>query len=344
MSKILIFADNHFCEKTSIVIKYGTKYRVRLENQIESLNWLEDLAVEQKCDSVICLGDFFDHDYLTDMEATALKDIKWNSLPHAFLVGNHESGYNGLKYNVTKLLEGPNRRVISEASKFDLDDNTELCFLPYIIESDRKLINEYFGNYSNEKKRIILSHNDIAGIQLGPVMSKVGFNIDDITNNCDLFLNGHLHNGRWINKKVLNLGNLTGKDFGEDASLYTHNIAILDTETLKITLIENPYAFNFYKIEINNENEIKKLHELKQNSAITIKCNHSMFNLIEDEIKNIPNIIEHRKLSSFNSVDEVETLDSTDLNIEYLPEYCNICRQKIENSELLEQELSEVCK
>ena len=38
MSKLLIYTDNHFCEKSSILNRYGQNYTVRLENQITSLN------------------------------------------------------------------------------------------------------------------------------------------------------------------------------------------------------------------------------------------------------------------------------------------------------------------
>lgn len=36
--KILIYADNHFCETSSIIRSYGDKYTLRLENQIKSIN------------------------------------------------------------------------------------------------------------------------------------------------------------------------------------------------------------------------------------------------------------------------------------------------------------------
>ena len=42
--KILCFTDNHFCEKSSIITKYGAKYTLRLENQLNSLNWVEQTA------------------------------------------------------------------------------------------------------------------------------------------------------------------------------------------------------------------------------------------------------------------------------------------------------------
>ena len=55
--------------------------------------------------------------------------------------------------------------VISEPKRivFTEDINTEICFLPYILENKRKSINDYFGE-KRCKRRIILSHNDLKGI------------------------------------------------------------------------------------------------------------------------------------------------------------------------------------
>ena len=90
--KILCYTDNHFCERSSIITKYGTKYSLRLENQLASLNWAEQLAIDEGCAMIVCLGDFFDKPHLTDQEITAIQDIKWaEDIPHYFLVGNHIS-------------------------------------------------------------------------------------------------------------------------------------------------------------------------------------------------------------------------------------------------------------
>ena len=233
--KIALATDNHFCEKSSIVQKMGTKYTLRLENQLKSIEWFENTALEKGCSAIIYLGDFFDKSSLTDKEITASKDILWNNLKHYFIIGNHESGDSGLLFSSTKTLESIDRILISEPKKTDLG-NCELCFLPYITESDRVPLNIYFGP-KTAKPRIILSHNDIAGIQMGPVVSRTGFSIEEIESSCDLFINGHLHNGQAITNKIINLGNLTGKDFGEDATKYKHNIAILDTDTLRVLCI-----------------------------------------------------------------------------------------------------------
>jgi hypothetical protein len=103
--KILCFTDNHFCERSSIITKYGTKYSLRLENQLASLNWVEQLAKSENCSMVVCLGDFFDKPHLTDQELTALQDIQWaDDIPHYFLFYAITNATGIKDYNISKLL------------------------------------------------------------------------------------------------------------------------------------------------------------------------------------------------------------------------------------------------
>jgi DNA repair exonuclease SbcCD nuclease subunit len=342
--KLLIFTDNHFCETSSIIHGQGEKYTTRIENQLESIAWVEDLAVQKGCDAVLCLGDFFDKADLTEQEITAVQDIKWNALSHYFLVGNHESATNGLKFNSTKILEAKNRHIISEPTKM-MFGSCEACFLPYIVESDRKSLAEYFGPMPATASRIIFSHNDIKGIQMGPVISKVGFDIDEIATACTLFLNGHLHNGQQVSENAINLGNLTGKDFGEDALKYKHYIVIIDTETLNCELIENPHAFNFYKLEINTADDISELTNLKQNAVLSIKCKEKLVDELRAQLGKLSDrIINSRIIIVRESVEGEAEGDISELTMDHLAKFVECCRQEINNSEALEIELAEICK
>ena len=49
----------------------------------------------------------------------------------------------------------------------------------------------------------------------------------------------------------------------------THKIAIIDTDTFAVEFIDNPYAFNFYKILILN---LYKLNKVKTNAVVSVKC------------------------------------------------------------------------
>lgn len=342
--RILKFTDNHFCEASSILRKFGTKYSVRLENQIQSLNWLEQLAVEKGCDAVICGGDFFNTPTLNENEITAVKDIQWNNLPHYFIVGNHESGYSSLQYSSTKMLEDTHRNIVYQPEKMVIHD-TELCFLPYIVESDRKPLDTYFGN-KNTTHRIIFSHNDIKGIQLGPVESKTGFTISEIEDNCDLFINGHLHNGTQITNKIINIGNLTGQNFSENALIYSHNIMILDTDTLQYELIENPYAINFYKLEFETEKDFNLLKKLKNNAVVSIKCIETIAPILTEQLKKFETKIIESKISVIRKT--FDTDSNTDhieeLTFDHLAKLYEFCKEKLGETEIIEFELSELCK
>lgn len=343
--KILIWADNHFCEAYSLVQKYGTKYSKRLENQIETLNWVEQTAVEQGCDAEICLGDFFDKPVLTDQELTALKDIQWNNLMKYFLVGNHESGEISLQYASTKALESKNKVIITEPWMTTTRDNCELCFLPYIAESIRQPLSVYVPPRTG-KKRVIFSHNDISGIQMGPIISKLGFTLDEIKDNCDLYINGHLHNQNQPAENIIIAGNVTGKDLGEDANKYLHGVYILDTETLTLKFIENPHALNFYRLEISTPQDMSQLTTLKANSILSIKCLDTYVEEVKKLIAATPNSILESRLITIRSLNETEpTAKLADLTVDHLARFVECCKLNIlDNTDILEAELTEVCK
>jgi DNA repair exonuclease SbcCD nuclease subunit len=335
------------CPRASIINKWGTKYPVRLENCIETVNWLERLAEDQNCDYVINLGDFFDKPDLSSETITASKDIQWSDIMHYSLVGNHDASSSSLVFNSTNSFVADHHVIITEPQMLFLDD-CDILLLPYVVECDRKPLEQYFLDKNSKpintgKPRVILSHNDIKGIQLGPVVSKTGFSIEEIEANCELFCNGHLHNGQAITPKVINLGNITGKDFGENAFKHNHSVAILDTEKLNITFIENPYAFNFYKVQIDTEQDIMQLSALKTKAVVSIKCDSTLVEKTKQAISNIPNIIEYRIIITKKYEEATESSD-IDLTVDHLARFIECCRANIEASAILDEELAEICK
>lgn len=346
--RILLFADLHMCPRASIINKWGTNYPARLENCIETVNWLERLAEKQNCKYIINLGDFFDKPDLSSETITAVQDIQWSDIMHYHLVGNHDASNSSLIFNSTNTLMAGNHSIITEPQVLFLDD-CDILFLPYIVECDRKPLDQYLldinGNYINTSKPMaILSHNDISGIQLGPVVSRTGFTVEEIESNCKLFCNGHMHNGQAITDKIINLGNITGKDFGEDAFKHSHNVAILDTKTLELTYIENPYAFNFYKIQIETEIDITQLYKLKQRAVVSVKCENTLVDKTKQAIEELPNIIESRIIVTRKYEESIEETSSIDLSVDHLARFIECCRSNIEASTVLEEELAEICK
>ena len=340
--KIAIIGDVHWSKTSSILTRRGTSFSLRLENLINTINWCEKTAFDQKCDRVIYLGDFFDRSDLNAEEISALKTVVWNDLPHNFIVGNHESGIHTLVYNSTDVLNKHNFKIEYQPSKLNFD-NVNLYMIPYVIEDNRKELHEYLKDYNKENVNIIFSHNDLKGIKYGAFESKEGFDLKEIEQSCDLFINGHLHNGTWITKKILNLGNITGQNFTEDAFNYKHQIAILDTDNLNIEFIENPYAFNFYKIDINSKADLVKIDSLKNNAVVSFKCLDRYVEDLKDKLNNSSNICESKTVIH-REFEEKEEQKVELNNSNYLTQFISFIHDKLGKSDIVEHELGEVCK
>ena len=156
--KIGVVGDVHWSKYSSIVRSRGNKYSTRLENCIKSINWAEE--VTKHCDLIVYLGDFFDKSDLSAEELSALNDLIWNDVPHKFLVGNHEMGLNDLSFSSSHTFNlHDNFEVIDEPTYLEQNN---ICFIPYILESDRKPFSKYIEN----KDSIVFSHNDIKGITM----------------------------------------------------------------------------------------------------------------------------------------------------------------------------------
>lgn len=346
--KILIYTDVHWSATSSIVRGRGEKYFERLENCIKSVNFAESEATRLKCDSIVCMGDFFDRNNLTDEEITAMNDIKWAHLSHFFLVGNHDSGEGDLRFSTTQCLTKERFAVFSHPD-FLTVGNTDLLFLPYMGDSQRKTIKEWATSLKLRQKGhklVVFSHNDLKGVQYGKYISEHGFDLNDIEDSCDLFLNGHLHNGSYVDAsgKILNLGNLTGLNFSEDASVYQHLFAILDTDSLSISFYENPYAYNFYKMAIGTESDLSHIDLLKTGAVLSVSCPESLVEGLRKKLDADTNITEYRIISRPEAT--VAGTDGTKLkslnSIDYLGEFDSFVREKMGDTESVREELKEI--
>lgn len=334
--KIGVVGDIHWSKYSSIVRSRGIKYSTRLENCIESINWAEDVL--SYCDKIVYLGDFFDHDELKSEEVTALSEIKWNDVEHYFLVGNHELGLSDLSFSSAHVFNLSNKKVIdSPMTEVRNNSDCEFCYIPYILNNSGD-IKDYIIN-KGSKHRIIFSHNDIAGVQLGKFISKSGFEISSIEENCDLFINGHIHNGSSITEKIYNVGNLTGQNFSEDALYYRHCIFIIDTDTYSISQIyENPYALNFYKFE-NLETLLK--HDFNSTSVVTAKLYNGQIKEAKEFIENNKNIVAHRFIIQ-PEVKGDNSSNSISLAVNHLEKFQEFILDRLGNDKLVIEELEEV--
>ena len=347
---VLIYSDVHFSQDSSIVRSMGEKYSTRLEYLIKSLNWAEELAKKEHCFYVFNLGDMFDKPNLNAQELTALQEVKWSNKPHYILVGNHDSNVNSLQYSSSEIFKSLNVfgndkfHVISEPTMFCNNGTfSQFLLLPYITEDNRKNLKEYC-KWNEYERKIIISHSDIKGIQLGKFVSQDGFDIKDIEDNCELFLNGHLHNSSYITDKILNVGNLCGMNFSEDGFKYSHGCWILDTETLKLTFYENPYSLNFYKIEINKQTPSLSSYDIGSNACLMIKCERTYLEKLKKELDNRKDIVASKVIVyDENILDNIETSVKIE-KVDYIKTFSDFIIDKLGNSDIINSEINEICK
>lgn len=342
--RVCVCGDVHWSQYSSILRKRTEAYSLRLENLIDSVNWVEDTALRAGCDVIVMLGDFFDSSHLNAEEISALQNIVWSNLSHVFITGNHETTVSNLDYSTADLFNlCPNSRVISKPEKYVIDGTDyELCFLPYILERDRKSLVEYFSTQT--MKRIIFSHNDLKDVNYGNFVSPEGFELSDIEQNCDLFLNGHIHHHGYVSSKIINVGNITGQNFTEDET-YKHGVVILDTDTLYTEFIYNPFSIQFRKLDCTNIRDIYKFENIIDSISgphvLTIKVDEDFANVAKEYLHNIirPSILEYRlivdrkKDITYNNDDKLEEID-------HIQQFRTYVLTNIGNSQLIQDELA----
>ena len=344
--RILIVGDVHWSQYSSILRSRNEYHSIRLDNLIFSVNWAEEQAANCGCSAIIYLGDFFDSSHINAEEISALQHIRWAPTSHVFITGNHETNVSNLEYSTADLFHlCPDARVISKPEQYMIDNtDCEFCFLPYILERDRKTLFDYFGQY--DKKRVIFSHNDLKDVNYGNFISPEGFEVEDINNSCNLFINGHIHHYNHISEKIINSGNLTGQNFTETED-YKHGVIVLDTDTLETSFIDNPYAIFFRKLDCSKVNNPDKFESIINNLSgphvLTIKVNESFAHIAKQQMKTLirPNILEYRiivervKDSDYNIENKLEQID-------HLEHFQHYVLKNIGNSQLIKDELAAI--
>ena len=325
--KILIRTDVHWCKFSSVIRELNDKYSVRLQHLIDSVNWTERLAEENNCDLIVDAGDFFDSHIVGDFEITSLSEISWANIPHKFVLGNHEIQNKNKELSSAHIFKLLGFDLITEPTKEVIDD-VELCYLPYMFEYEE--LNTLFGK--RKDKRVVFSHNDVKGITLGGYTFEEGFSLDDIKQNCDLFLNGHIHGyGEYDN--MINLGNLCGQNFGENN--VPHRAYILDTDTMELVPYENPYSFNFYKI---NCVEKVKFPKLRNNPCLLINCSENTLEEVKNKVKEIKDLV-YVRYQLITKTEAVEIQEVELEKIDHLQALRDYIFNNVGNTEVIKDEV-----
>lgn len=349
--RVLVVGDVHFCCSSSIVRGRGKTFSKRIENCVQSINYVEGLAKSRECSYIVYLGDFFDKNVLNSEELTAIQSISWSDVPKIILVGNHDMAVSDLSLSSAHILSLIPHATIIDAPNAMVVDNCSFVFLPYILEENRKPLSEYWNylflnNCNSFKHNYIFSHNDIRGIQMGKFISEEGFSIDEIESKCDLCFNGHIHNGSNVTSKIINVGNLTGQNFNEDASVYNHHVFELDTNSCHTTVYENPHALNFLRYEILHEEDLQKFKDFVAkytNIVLSVKCINSLYEKLRDCLQLLQNVVEYRITTIIEDHSNVVyELNKETLKVNHIVQFSDYILNILGDTEIVKSELQKV--
>ena len=342
--KILCVGDVHWSQNSSIVRSRGDYYSTRLQNLIASVNWAEETAWNNGCTTIIYMGDFFDSTQLNSEEISALSCIKWAPIPRIFITGNHETNVSSLDYSTCDVFNlCPSATVINRPEYYHIEGtDVEFAFLPYILERDRKPLDSYFP--PRTEKRIIFSHNDLKDVQYGAFLSTEGFTPTEIDANCDLFINGHIHNCAYVTNKIINSGNLTGQNFTEDATKYGHYVELIDTDTLSVQFILNPYALNFAKIDATRDKFTNALPVKFANAVLTVRVTGpECAQRAREILDHAENVITYRLIVE-EEITEIVENNPTIEAVDHLEQFRQYVLENIGDTNIIREELFNVMK
>jgi len=248
--KIALITDTHWGIRNDNTIFHDNNKRF-LENIF--FPFLDEHGVV----NVIHLGDIVDRrkyiNFLTAkrlredfLEPLAKRDIQMN-----IIAGNHDVFYKNTN-NVNaldELLAGnyPNVHIHIDPIEWTFD-NTTLLLLPWINDENRE---KTLNSIKNTTAKVVMGHLELSGFE----MFKGSFNThgDDpsIFDKFDLVCSGHFHH-RSTNGNISYLGShaeFTWSDYDDPRGFH-----ILDTDTLELKFIQNPYKM-FKKIWYNDKDK-----------------------------------------------------------------------------------------
>ena len=205
---------------------------------VDTFRWMYDVFKDNNVSCIVNCGDLFDSYRLKAEEISAMAEaLSYNTgIPEFHVLGNHEILDKRRDFYATALLDNySNIEVINTPTKTDMG----ISFLPYMSWEDARDAIPFIKN------RILFSHVDIEGSRVTPQ-----YLLDSGVESCylsecfNLVINGHIHGYQKLRDNVYNIGATASLSFS-DSEESIPGIAIIDTDSLRITRIPNPYAIRF---------------------------------------------------------------------------------------------------
>ena len=241
----------------------------RLNEIVESVNWVSELGKKHKASYFLGLGDIFDSaEKLQTKEGLSIAEMfrgikKKYGNNTFFIPGNHDclsANHNILDFFADTV------NVFSEPTFVDVP-GARLFFMPYIRESaDIYAQLEKFKKSTCLGRKYLFAHfwdSSVMGVDPDAVdLSKIDLSFFD-----RVFL-GHYHvPTQNKNSKVVYLGTIANKKFNETGP---KGCWILDLETNKLEFHINPHSPEFFQVQ--DSNILTDVENLTTNGYYRVAC------------------------------------------------------------------------
>lgn len=143
----------------------------------------------------------------------------------------------------------------------------------------------------------------------------------------------------------MNLGSLTAQNFTNDSFKYKYGAWILDTDTMNIEFFENPYSLNFYKIDVDSIKDLDIFKKLKDNAVVSCKCKDTLKDALQKTLQETKNILTYKIIYTRETLAVDVSNEQISLsNKDHLEQFKEYITQTLGLSDVVQQELLEVCK
>lgn len=319
--KIAILGDCHF------LVRNGSQH---FNNYFEKFfsNVFIPYLKANNITIIIGLGDLMDNRKTLDIEG--LKECKryffdelqrYNITLYSIL-GNHDIVYrNTLSVNSPSQVLREYSNVIVVDSPMAID-NLGIDLIPWICKDNES---ECMDHISNSKNPICMGHFEIENFSMYKgVECKEGLS-KDIFSRYEYVFSGHYHH-KSNKDNIYYVGTpyeLTWMDYGDERGFH-----ILDTDTRKLSFIENPYKM-FNKIEYTEDYDFSNLSKYERSYIkVIVEKRGDNFDVFMDHLNHI-NPIDVSIIENLNDISsDVDVINESEDTITIMRNYIDGIKNK----------------
>ena len=281
----MAFGDIHFhhTHRFSHITESG--FTIRELEHLSCADTLIKLYKEEDIDAVVFLGDAWQvvgdsiSGQTLNVMLTFFKKLTEHFDIHV-IVGNHDkSASNSNLHKLEFLRYFPHVYLYDKPTEGYLvkdDETCELIYMPYCTHDEEAI--RYLENIKDKQNKIILSHLELGGINLGNgVFTQHGVSLD-LLNQFKMTLQGHYHSGGSYGHRIQIAGSTQRLSF-KDRGIARRNILIYDTKTdvVKRRSFECPDWLTF------NDDNIEDILKHDDNNYVKVELSSDI--LLTDDIK-----------------------------------------------------------